>query len=278
MSADPSEVPVGAAGPGPTSRTLGRVPAAPSDPPTHPEPGVAHDPDREEPGATRARLAAETGIPADAWPPELDDPLVLGFDEDGEWEWLERERLDGRAARASLYARFRRGPLWRGVARADGWGMRLIRRQARSRRITRQVRRFSRSGEHGIAWLVIGGVGIAVDRPRRARWSRATATVGGAYLVNAAIKQVARRPRPEHPELPPLVGTPGSMSFPSSHAASSFAAAAAYRTLLPRAPLYVGATAMAVSRVHLGVHYPSDIAVGATLGTIIGRLVCRTPT
>jgi undecaprenyl-diphosphatase len=70
--------------------------------------------------------------------------------------------------------------------------------------------------------------------------------------------------------LPALVSTPTSLSFPSAHASASFAAARAYSALLPGAPLYSAAAAMALSRVYLGVHYPSDIAAGAALGTVIG--------
>jgi undecaprenyl-diphosphatase len=66
------------------------------------------------------------------------------------------------------------------------------------------------------------------------------------------------------------MATPTGLSFPSSHSTSSFAAARAFGRLLPPGPLYGAAVAMALSRLYLGVHYPSDIAAGAALGTALG--------
>ena len=73
-------------------------------------------------------------------------------------------------------------------------------------------------------------------------------------------------------DLPHLMVTPTGLSFPSSHSTSSFAAAQAFGRLLPRGPLLGAAAAMAFSRLYLGVHYPSDVAAGAALGTVMGSL------
>jgi len=134
------------------------------------------------------------------------------------------------------------------------------------------VQRFSLLGEHAAVWLALGGAGIALDAPRRGRWRRAVTTVATAYVANAAVKVAVRRRRPELAGLPPLTGTPTGLSFPSAHATSSFAAARVYSGLVPASPLYGLAAALALSRLYLGVHYPSDSVAGAALGTAVGQL------
>jgi membrane-associated phospholipid phosphatase len=137
---------------------------------------------------------------------------------------------------------------------------------------TRWVRRFSRLGEHAAGWIAFGAGAAVVDEKRRGEWARATAGVGCCYLCSSSIKWAIGRRRPVVEGLPQLMRTPTGLSFPSSHASSSFAAARAYGRLFPRTPLYVVAGGMALSRVYLGVHYPSDIAAGAALGTVLGGL------
>jgi membrane-associated phospholipid phosphatase len=134
------------------------------------------------------------------------------------------------------------------------------------------VRRYSRLGEHGAVWLGLGALGALADGGRRRDWTRATLYVGGAYLISTSIKLAIGRKRPLIEDLPHLMATPTGLSFPSSHSTSSFAAARAFGPLLPVGPLYAAAAAMALSRLYLGVHYPSDIAAGAALGTVLGSL------
>jgi undecaprenyl-diphosphatase len=133
------------------------------------------------------------------------------------------------------------------------------------------VRRYSQLGEHGAVWLGLGLAGAAVDGARRPRWLRATGAVGSAYLISTSIKVAIGRRRPIVEDLPHLMATPTGLSFPSSHSTSSFAAAQAFGRLLPRGPLLGAAAGMAFSRLYLGVHYPSDVAAGAALGTVLGR-------
>ena len=147
-----------------------------------------------------------------------------------------------------------------------------VRSLARTPVSVRWVKRYSRLGEHAAVWVGGGAVAAALDRPRRARWGRAAVTVGVSYGVSTSIKMAIGRKRPAIEDLPHLMATPTGLSFPSSHATSSFAAACAYSRLAPAGPLYAAAVAMAASRLYLGVHYPSDVAAGAALGTLLGAL------
>jgi membrane-associated phospholipid phosphatase len=148
--------------------------------------------------------------------------------------------------------------------------LRLARTQGHDPRVERAVARFSRLGEHGGVWFAIGAAGYALDRERRPQWRRAIRTVAATYALNTLTKLAVRRRRPELPDLPPLIATPTRLSFPSTHASTSFAGARVYSRMgLPATPLHALAGGLAASRLYLGVHYPSDVLVGAVLGRAV---------
>jgi membrane-associated phospholipid phosphatase len=154
--------------------------------------------------------------------------------------------------------------------------LRIARTRGHSPDLERAVARFSRLGEHGAVWLVVGAAGSLLDGERRRQWRRAMGTVALTYALNTAIKTVVARERPQLPGLPALTGTPTRLSFPSAHASTSFAGALSYARLgIPAKPLYGLAAVLSLSRLYLGVHYPSDVLAGAALGTAVAQFVVQ---
>ena len=137
------------------------------------------------------------------------------------------------------------------------------------------ARALSLFGEHSAGRFALGLLGAAVDRPRRKEWLTAAGGVVAAHAASIAVKRVVRRPRPDDPAIKVLVGTPSRLSFPSSHAASTTAAAVLYGGLTGRRVSVGVVPPMLLSRVVLGVHYPSDVLAGAALGAAVGGGVLR---
>jgi membrane-associated phospholipid phosphatase len=135
----------------------------------------------------------------------------------------------------------------------------------------RGARLLSRFGEHAWGWTVLGLVGAALDRSRRRDWLGATVAVVVAHGMSVVLKRLVLRHRPSDVRVHVLDTTPSDWSFPSSHAASTTAAAVAYSRLLGHRWPWMVVPAMMASRVALGVHYPSDVAAGGVIGAVLGR-------
>ena len=133
------------------------------------------------------------------------------------------------------------------------------------------------TGEWGRLWIAAALAGAVADRARRRRWFLAALGVPVTLTVNYCIKRLVRRRRPRLDDIEPVGRVPRSLSFPSAHAATSFAGATLMGALVvPLRPLLYGAAAlMAFSRPYLGVHYPSDVVAGAAVGTILGRILAK---
>jgi undecaprenyl-diphosphatase len=127
----------------------------------------------------------------------------------------------------------------------------------------------SRIGSQGAIWLLISVLAALYwRRPAIFLYVALADLVAG--VSGALLRQAIGRERPplRFPEPHPLVHVPGNPSFPSGHAATSFACAATLAWLTPLSPiaLYALASLIAFSRVYVGVHYPLDVLGGAALG------------
>ncbi len=133
----------------------------------------------------------------------------------------------------------------------------------------------SHSGEVGIPWSALLVVlHFRASRGGRMSIARGLTITVGSWAAAHLIKRLDHRLRPcQDGDATPLVRCPKSSSLPSDEAACAFAAAVYAAKNLPQlAPrLYAGAIFTAVSRVYVGAHYPTDVAVGALLGAAIAR-------
>jgi membrane-associated phospholipid phosphatase len=160
---------------------------------------------------------------------------------------------------------------------------RLLRRsfRARSPRLDRALVELTRAANYSRLWLLVA-VGIAACAGRqgqRAAGRGIVALAVAAAVANGPAKLLVRRRRPLRRSHPTLIRMPRSTSFPSGHSATAFAFATGACEELPvLAPVLVPlAGAVAYSRVHAGVHYPSDVAAGAAIGIGSGMLARRVP-
>jgi undecaprenyl-diphosphatase len=136
-----------------------------------------------------------------------------------------------------------------------------------------------------LAWVksvLIGAAGVGADLLRRPRRFPPTllpvaAAVLLAEPVAIALKGLVGRARPPvaDPGFDALTTIPASASMPSGHALTAFAAAGVVAALHPRlrVPALAAAGLVALSRVYLGVHFPSDVVAGAVAGLAVAALV-----
>lgn len=189
------------------------------------------------------------------------------------------EAIDGLPGRQSRAARLRRG-LDRADRRLLGWAVR-----GRSPASNTALTLLSRAADNGKLWYATAGL-LAASGQRRPRTAAAAGLLGmglASGLVNGPLKFLWQRDRPASEllgERGALLPLPRTYSFPSGHSASAFAfATAVSRTLPAGAPAVLpAAAAVAYSRVHTGVHYPSDVLVGSALGAGAGYVASRIAT
>jgi len=129
-----------------------------------------------------------------------------------------------------------------------------------------------------IAYIILAGIAVTKGG------TRGRIAVAGLILLilftdqtgHRLLKEIFQRIRPCNalPDVITPIDCRGSYSFPSNHALNNFAAATFLWRLFPKFKwvFFVTAFFVVLSRVYLGLHYPSDIAAGAVIGSVFGFL------
>lgn len=137
--------------------------------------------------------------------------------------------------------------------------------------------------EGGMVWIVISIILICFKKTRYCGFAILLAMGIDTLITEFAIKNIVCRVRPCNYNdlkisIDMLVSRPDSYGFPSNHSASAFAAATALLVTLKKKRWailgYILAIAIALSRLYVFVHFPSDVLVGAIVGSLIALLVC----
>lgn len=135
----------------------------------------------------------------------------------------------------------------------------------------------SRLGD-GVFWYVLMVAFPVLDGAHRWRVSLQMAIAGGIGLaLYRWMKHRTRRPRPfaRHAGIRALVAPLDEFSFPSGHTlhAVAFSTVACWHEVALAWLLLPFAASVALSRVVLGLHYPSDVAAGTVVGASLAALV-----
>ena len=139
---------------------------------------------------------------------------------------------------------------------------------------------YTKMGDAGLFWIALSLGLLCVKKTRKAGALALCAMALGLLVTNLTIKPLVERPRPwlDWPIIP-LVTEKDPNSFPSGHTCAAFAAGMVWLRTLPRRGGRIAAAVLAVlmglSRLYVGVHYPSDVLAGAVIGSLCAWAVWK---
>lgn len=139
----------------------------------------------------------------------------------------------------------------------------------------------TRLGDMGLIWILISMVLLSRKKSRKTGGICLLAIGISVIVTEGILKHLCRRRRPfkRIDSLVTLVKQPKDYSFPSGHTTSSFAMAGLLYRLMPKMagiPALVLADLIGVSRMYIGVHYPTDVFFGMLCGLGISGLSIKT--
>lgn len=135
-------------------------------------------------------------------------------------------------------------------------------------------------GDEGLIWIAIAVLLLCTKQYRRAGYMVGVSLLGSLLFNNLILKNIVARPRPYRmlENLTILIPEPGEFSFPSGHTSASFAAGVVLYMMLPGKygiPAMILAFLIGISRLYVGVHYPTDVLGGMVMGTLLAAATVK---
>ena len=157
----------------------------------------------------------------------------------------------------------------------------FIQKHIRNDVLNKVVPFYTTLGDDGIIWIALGIVLLIPKKTRKCGIMVLAALLVMVVTNNIILKNLIARARPyaTHPELiadiKDLIHVPSSYSFPSGHTVSAMAVAFTILTQHKKLGIVtlVFATLMGLSRLYVGVHFPTDVYGGIVVGAAIALFV-----
>lgn len=132
-------------------------------------------------------------------------------------------------------------------------------------------------GDTGVFWIVLTILLLCIKKTRRLGAFCAAAMILNFLVVNVALKPLIARTRPYDllDTLKTLVPAEHDFSFPSGHSAISLSCAWVIFRMTPKkwgVPALVLALLISLSRLYVGVHYPTDVIAGVVIGALMAEI------
>lgn len=170
--------------------------------------------------------------------------------------------------------------MWDAITNLDGAILLWIQQYIRNDYLTPVMKFITHLGDGGQIWILLTLLFLVIARTRKTGIMMVFSLLGSLLINNIILKNLVARIRPYEvvEGLERIIEAQRDLSFPSGHTGSSFAAAVVIYCTCPKkigVPAMILAFLIAFSRLYVGVHYPTDVLVGALTGTAVALLVQR---
>lgn len=170
--------------------------------------------------------------------------------------------------------------MWEAFLELDGNILLWIQEYVRNDLLTPVMTFITHLGDGGYVWIGLAILFLLWKNRRKTGVLMIFSLLGSLLINNMILKNLVARVRPYEvvEGLQRIIEKQSDLSFPSGHTSSSFAAAVVIYCTCPKKigiPALILAVLIGLSRLYVGVHYPTDVLVGAITGTLIALAVCK---